>query len=372
MRIWLNTQPVHCVRSVVRRLARRLVVGALFVGSVGSSFSGPGLAAQGARPASPSATDRGVGPRWVIVAPDAALAWFDLMADLRLPGAGAFSLTDARSGSAPTADPALARALARSRESEVLHFVPLYHPSADRSALAAALRAAAATPAVAPTPRAGLLVGALAQTLPAESRRGQLPPLAAALERRRPVAPSPERLRGWQRELDSLYLPALAPWLALERLDTGRMIVAPGIGAEGRIFAGTRDRADNLVAVGAFGSDPDESAPLLAFVRELCCPAVSRATSAAVGFDSRDPDGARRASLAAVRCGAALLDSQLPARADAFRAFWLRRAVAQGLSGAQLPGDRTQLGAAFDRVFPPDPALSASMHQALGRLRTTR
>lgn len=294
--------------------------------------------------------------RWDVAAPDAALAWFALLAELRLGGAGAFPFV----ASAPGPAHPVARTLAGSRDFEILHFVPLYHPSADRAGLVAALRAAASTPPRAPTPRAEFVVGALAQAIPAAARQSRLPELAAALERQ-PAPPLPPAVvAAWQRELDSLYLPALAPWLRAERLDAGRLLVSPALGAEGRIFAGTADRADNLVAVGSFPGDPDASAPLHAFVRETCFPAVTRATRGVRGFAPGDAEGARRASLAAVRCGAELLDALLPARAAAYRAFWMRRA-------AFAPA-----GAEFDAVFPPDPALRRALAASLRRVAPAR
>ena len=354
------------------------VRGLLFGAALLVGFSGrvgPPLWAQTPREPDASAVGRTAVPgRWAVVTPEGALAWFDLMADLRLPGAGAFPLVEVRSRAIPAAERDLANALAGTRESEILHFVPLYHPSADRAALAAALRGAASTPARSPMPRAELLVGALARSLHADTRRARLPEVAAALDRRPPVvSPAAVRIALLQRELDSLYLPSLAPWLALERLDAGRLIVAPGVGTEGRIFAGTQDRTDNLVAVGDFADDADESAPLLGFVRELCFPAITRATQGVTGFDGTNADGARRASLAAVRCGAALLDARLPARSDAYRAFWLRRAAAaSGAPAATGQRDRASRRADFDRAFPADPALARAVDRAIGRVSRDR
>lgn len=314
-------------------------------------------------------------PRWTVVAPAAALAWYDLLADLQLRGAGAFRFVVVRP-IAPT-DRALADALATSRESEVLHFLPLYHPSADRAGLAAALRAAAEEGA--PTPRATLLTAALRNALTPATRRARLPAIAEALMRRRDprasaASPTAEALTRWQRTLDSLYLPALAPWLQLERLDDGRLIVAPGIGAEGRLFAATQDRTDNLAAVGGFAADPDPEAPLFAFVRELCFPAVSRAARTA-RLDAEDPESARRASLAAVRCGAALIDARLPARAARYRSFWLRRrndASTPPTAPIAVPQEETAGRRAFEAAFPPDAALGGSITRALARIPEVR
>lgn len=328
---------------------------------------GAALGAQAAAPpATPSRREAAVA-RWTIAAPDAALAWYAVLADHALPGDGAFAFT-ARAAGGPAVPETRRRALAAMRGRDVLHFAPLYHPSADRAALAAALRAAArdAGPEAAHAPRAALLVGALRRAIPAADRARELGPLADALVQRRVAAVDAARLAALQRALDSLWLPALGPWLALERLDAGRLIVAPAIGAEGRLFAGTADRADNLVAVGAFADDPDAEAPLHAFAREACFPPVSRMTTADRGFRVGDAASARRASLAAVRCGAGLLDAVLPARAAAYRAFWLRRA------GLAVPADDAGRRAAFDRAYPVDPTLDPGISRALLRLREVR
>lgn len=336
----------------------------------------------------PSTERIAVSARWTVVAPEASVAWYDLLADLAVPGAGAFRFTAARQGA--TADRALASALATTRESEVLHFVPLYHPSADRAALVDALRAAAGESA--PAPRATLLTAALRSSLSPETRRARLPALADALAGaladararagtgtagragRADGTPSAEALARWQRALDSLYLPALMPWLVLERLDAGRLIVAPGIGAEGRLFAATQDRADNLAAVGDFATDTDAEAPLLAFVREVCFPVVSRAARSA-RLDASDPASARRSSLAAVRCGAAVLDARLPERAAAYRAFWVRRrndSSTPALPPVDVPRDAAALRRTFDDTFPADAALGGAVTRAIARLPEVR
>lgn len=318
---------------VIWRLLLRLV-GVALLGGAGGAFVTAGAQTS----------------RWTVVAPDAALAWFAVLADLRLPGAGALDFTVPPSS--PSSDRALARALASSRDAEILHFVPLYHPSADRAALTAALRTAAGEGA--PSPRATLLTGALRDALTPARRRALLVPLADALLRSAAPAPERGRLLQLQQLLDAEFGPALAPWLRSESLDEGRLIVAPSVGAEGRLIAATADRRDNLVAVGGFSDDPDAAAPLFAFTREICFPAVTRAAIAA-RFTAADATAARRASLAAVRCGAALLDLRLPARAAAYRAFWLRRIGAPA-------------NARFDEWFPPDPAFSGALAAAVRRV----
>jgi hypothetical protein len=303
---------------------------------------------------------------WTISAPDAALAWFTVLADWRVDGDGAFSYINAVTGEpAPTErDEALVRRLRSDQSRSVLHFAPLYYPSANRASLAGALRAAAggATP---PEPRANFLMSALGRAMPATARRDYLPALASALERATPVPPSAAQLAGWQRRLDSLYLPALAPYLTRERLDAGRLSVAPALGAEGRLFAATPDRTDNLVAVGTFVGDPDPDAPLFAFVREICFPSVSRAATAA-RLDASSVGAPRRSSVAAVRCGAALMQSCLPSRVAAYQAFWIRQAERNGLvqRRAAVATDPSTLRIEFDRAFPAETALAVRVNCA--------
>jgi hypothetical protein len=323
--------------------------GRIVRGAVGLAvgFCASALAAQ------PAAT-----PTWTISAPDAALAWFTVLADWRIDGEGAFSYINSEAGERPArdADAALRRRLRTDPARGVLHFAPLYYPSADRARLALAVRAAG-TSAAAPEPRATFLISAFARALPAVARRDYLPMLAESLERATPLVPTAERLAFWQHRLDSLYRPALAPHLARERLDAGRVIVAPALGAEGRLFAATPDRHDNLVAVGTFNGDPDPEAPLLAFVREVCFTAVSRAASAA-RMSPSSRDAARRSSLAAVRCGATLLESCLPDRVTAYRAFWIRQAGEAGAWRDPGPARPSSLRAAFDRLYPLDAELA--------------
>lgn len=341
---------------VIRNLLLRLRAAALVCGTAAA------VASLGAQERATGDPPRPMVPRWTVVAPDAAVAWFAVLADLRLAGAGALDFTAPQASREPARATALtlASALAGTRDAEILHFVPLYHPSADRAALAAALRRAAGESA--PSPRATLLAGALRGALTPARRRELLPPLADALVRIVPVMPDSARRAAWQRLLDAEFGPALAPWLRLESLDEGRLIVAPGIGPEGRLFSATADRRDNLVAVGSFPDDADAAAPLHAFTREVCFPAVTRAARAA-RLDARDPDAARRASLAAVRCGAAILDARLPARAAAYRAFWIRR-----LDARAAPPPEGRVAAEFERRFPPDVDFADALARELRRL----
>jgi len=290
------------------------------------------------------------GAQWRFTAPEAAGAWYAALDSLRLDGAGAFPFHR----SSGTSTRPLARTLAASPRFEILHFVPLYYPSATRESLTAAVRDAATT-VESRQPRAQFLVGALRQTLPNAADRATLPAIADLASTTKPVAIPATQLDRWQQQWNTRFAPALGRYLADQRLDGGVVIVADALGPEGRLFAGVpADRFDNLIAVGTPLAAGDDDGPLFAVVREACFPLVSRAADATPNF-ARDPAAARRTSLAAVRCGADLLDTLLPAEAGAYRVHW-RLAADAG-------GTRT-----FDSLFPPDPALAPRLRTMLDKI----
>jgi len=286
--------------------------------------------------------------QWRITAPPAATAWFTALDSLRLAGRGVLPLT--RSQGAPRST--LGQALSSDRFA-VLQFAPLYYPSATQAALADAAEDAAGT-ASPRAARAQFLVGALRQALPDPRDRKPLVELAAFVRAVTPAAIPQAQLARWQTAWDGRFALPLVPFLRAERLDGGVLMVIPALGAEGRLFAGVPDnRADNLIAVQAPLDPNDADGPLYAAVRELCFPLVSRTADATPEFrrDARSArDAARRASLAAVRCGADLLDQLAPREAEGYRAHW--RAVA-GAAGS------------FDTLFPPDVVLTPRILEAL-------
>ena len=288
--------------------------------------------------------------QWRIASSPAANAWYDVLDLLRLGGRGALPLT--RTPGDPVAP--LARVLAAERF-DLLQFVPLYYPSATPAALADALEDAAGSSAPR-APRAQFLVGAIRSALPDARDRQRVAELAVALRRTMPQGADPARLTAWQSDWDRRFAAALGPFLARERLDGGILWVVPSLGPEGRLFAGVpADRRDNLIAVGEPRANDDADAPLFAAVRELCFPLVSRVADRMADFTKRAggaPQAERRASIAAVRCGAELLDRFASAESKAYRAHWLR-------VGA---------GDAFDARYPPDPILSAPVLAALSEL----
>ncbi|MHB1311043.1 MAG: hypothetical protein ACYC3L_03415 [Gemmatimonadaceae bacterium] len=330
----LTSTVIHFLRECTRRRALGLALGL----GLGLGF-GLGLLAPGA-----------AGAQWRFTAPPAAGAWYATLDSLRLDGAGAFPFHRTAGPSAR----ALARTLAASPRFEILHFVPLYYPSATRESLTAAVREAA-TSAEPSQARAQFLVAALRRALPAPEDRTVLPALAELTRTVDPVAIPATRLDRWQQRWDTRFAPALARYLASERLDGGIVIVADALGPEGRLFTGLpAGRYDNLMAVGTSLAPGDDDGPLFAVVREACFPLVSRAADAAPGFGRDRAAAARRTSLAAVRCGAELLDRVLPAEAGAYRAHWQL--------AADAGGRRT-----FDTLFPPDTALAPRLRTMLDR-----
>lgn len=284
---------------------------------------------------------------WRVTNSPAADRWFAAMARLDLPTPGELPFYMKVSLPPP---PWRAEA-ARTRALDVLHFVPLYFPSATPASLAAAVRAAALGQS-APMPRASFLVGALEHTFTTTNDRHLLALVGALADSARgPPAVPADRLAALQSTWDSAYAPALASYLAARRLDGGELFVSPSLGAEGRIFEGLpADRRDNVIAVGTAPASGLVEAPLLAVVRESCSLLITELSAIRHALGD-DPIAASRAT---VRCGAALIDRVLPSRSAAYRALW-----------SHLAGRRP-----FADAFPPvpdeDAAIAAAVQRALG------
>ena len=292
--------------------------------------------------------------QWRVASPAAAAAWFQVIDSIGVAGTGAFSFT----ASSPERPTDLGRTLSRGGRYDILHFVPLYYPSASTAALADAVSQAALT-APPTAPRAQFLVGALRAALPTTAERAPLTELAVLVRRttaRRVPAP---RLDALQAHWDRALAPALAPFLRDQQLDAGLLWVLPALGPEGRLFAGVAgDRTDNIVAVAA--GPADGNGPLYAAVRELCFPLVSRTADASPAFRraaGNPAEAARRTAIAAVRCGAELLDRVAPAEAGPYRTHW-ERVATRALT--------------FDAAFPPDAVLSPAIRAALERYTASR
>lgn len=284
---------------------------------------------------------------WVFRAPGGAHAFFAVLGDLPVSTVGPFRYY--QGGGRPRGTPSLRRALARP-QFELLHFVPLYAPGLDARALAGALRVAATSTAAGR--ESAFLDATLRATLSAEDRR-VLPELAdlveAAAARPRELRLDPAALeRRWREHFE----PPLRAFLAQERLTGGMVLLSESLGAEGRIFAGRpEDPDDNVIAVGSWPDARSPDAPLLAMLRELCFPLVTRSMSSAPAADAAS--AGVRSALAAVRCGGWLADAVSPAAGRAYRALWT------------AAGPHPELG--FDAQFPVDPALARTLFASLER-----
>lgn len=292
--------------------------------------------------------------QWRVASPAAAAAWFHVLDSVGVAGTGAFRFT----ASGPERSTELGRTLSRGGRYDILHFVPLYYPSAGTAALAEALTQAASN-APPSAPRAQFLVGALRQALPSASARAPLMELADGLRRASAHRVSTETLDALQAHWNRTLAPALAAFLRDQQLDAGLLWVLPGLGPEGRLFAGVAaDRTDNIVAVAA--GPAGGHGPLYSAVREFCFPLVSRTAERSPEFRrtaGNSAEAARRAGIAAVRCGAELLDHVAPAEAGPYRTHW-ERVATRALT--------------FDAAFPPDPVLAPALRVALDRYATAR
>jgi hypothetical protein len=342
----------------------------------------------------PTAWRTGVDGGWTLRRSSGAELWYHVLASLGYDGVGPLPFhadgyvarlraTKATRGIAPgmleERAVRLRQALRADPAFEVLHFVPLYFPAADAERLTAALRTIAegrgAT--LRGDPRTAFGAAALDATLPRAAQRQLLAQLADVMddewrrfyrdEWQRRARADGERVERLQREWDTRFASALAPYLRAMQMDAGSIFVVPALGYEGRVFGGDPDdRTDNIIVVAlpdAGAEMPDDAALLLA-VRESCFPLVERVIATATAFSRMDRSlAAGESSRAAVRCGALLLDHVMPASAPAYRALFVR---------ASRPGRdaRTQdptTAEALARAFPLQPTTERALWEELNR-----
>ncbi len=239
----------------------------------------------------------------------------------------------------------------KDRAFELFHFVPLYFPMASRERMLQALMAVAEQRTRDST-IAGRDTRAGMRLLEARLReRGQRRWLREFVEllgsewdlfysdyREQTAAGDATYLAVMRRRWDTEVGPAIAEFRAEEQLDSGRIYIAPALGLEGRMFAGSAfQRTVHAIAVWAPPWN-DPRASLFSAVREMCYSVAGNALRSAGG-------GAGPGSLmrAAVRCGSRLLEHNSPELAAEFRGVYLRAA------GIEDPGLDAE--AAFEEAY---------------------
>jgi hypothetical protein len=269
----------------------------------------------------------------------------------------------------------LDRGLGRFREEfrrdsafEVLHFLPLYFAQAGRTEVFAALELLARTPeGIPPAPSARTAFGltAVGSVLTTPGQRGILGDFAGALQgewdgffeawwqgnaaNRAELESSLQSL--WREK----YQPALAPYLAGVSMTGGLVVIAPSVGAEGRIFAGSpRSASDNVLVVAAPKAPERASEAVFSMLRELSFPLARRAVEEVGAPAANRAEAEELTGRAAVRSGAFLLELLLPQDVEAYRGFFLARS-----GGTAVEATTPRI--AFEATFP----LSAELEQAL-------
>ena len=216
---------------------------------------------------------------------------------------------------------------------EVLHFLPLYFPQSDPTAMLTALRDAshdseAASRRVGPVERFG--IAAALAALPEPAQRAALEQFAAALQEEwsgdfsRAYAQADSQGAKAVQQFTAAWRPleaALGPYLERYRLGGGLLLLVAPLGPDGRLFEGDpRSSNDNVLAVALPRNPPDAVAFV---VRELCYPAVRRALLSARRTETDRIRSERTSGVAAVRCGALLLARYAPGMVSRYEAVWV-------------------------------------------------
>ena len=252
----------------------------------------------------------------------------------------------------------LRHALAADTVLELLHFVPLHFVGESPDAVLAALGAALSGP---PSARAaagslGARARAVADALPGAARRALVLRFVDALADewrafhrtdRVSRGPDPAAVHALQQRWNRTVQPALAQFLGATGAH-GTIVLVPAVGLEGRIARG--GPGGTTVIVGTEDAGGQETAPLLAAVRELAFALVDVAPA---GPPRDRLTMERERELAAVRGGALLLEESSPSLAASYR-----RLFTNGAAG-------------FEAAYPIGPAAEAALRTAVARLGAT-
>jgi hypothetical protein len=208
----------------------------------------------------------------------------------------------------------LREALSRDPAFEVLHFVPLYLTDAPIDVALDALQGLGGESGRRVDARIAREVDALARVLREPEQRRTVARFVQALRAERSYLPAraaadlESTARGVRTLWGTSVQGSLGDFLEREGFSTGRVMLTPALGPEGRVLE--RDHAP-VVVVGA-SAETEPSSVVGAVVRELCFPAVRRALSPyEAWFDDR-ATVSDVSDQAATRCGALLLETHAP------------------------------------------------------------
>ena len=208
----------------------------------------------------------------------------------------------------------LQAALGRDPAFEVLHFVPLYLTDAPIDVALDALDGLGSGGGLRAEEGIAREVDALGRVLHEPSQQRTLARFVEALRAERPHLPPRDAsaLEARARELEQIWTETvrgpLGGFVTREGFSTGRVIVTPALGPEGRI----RERGDLSVVVVGASAETEPSAVVGAVVRELCFPAVRRVLDPYEAWFENRTMVSDVSDQAATRCGALLLEAHAP------------------------------------------------------------
>jgi hypothetical protein len=250
---------------------------------------------------------------------------------------------------------------------QVFHFLPLYFSRAGPNEMLAALRAVAdqrsRDSAVAgPDVRFGAFI--TAQSLTRGSERRALKHFVELLQQewdlfyrqywdvfwRGRLGMLDEARRLWTDDLGVL----LEPYLSSAYMESGMIIPTPTLGFEGRINSGDLyDPRDNVIAVHLAMNDMTPLSIAYGAVRELCFSVLDRVPE----LGAVNPEYVERVrAIAAVRCGAYLLEFYAPAYVTGYWQWFLAAAGMQPSGG---------LASAFAKAYPLTPEVEQGLRRAM-------
>jgi hypothetical protein len=232
--------------------------------------------------------------------------------------------------------PRLREDIARQRALDVIHFVPMYFdPQTSAEGMLDALDALAKrrieeTDLIQPDAATGVF--RIAGAFTSGGSRRVLETLVEALENEWEVfyadywdelnEVEAGRYDAVQSVWDSLFVPALGPYLERRKLTGGAVFLSPALGPEGRIVdLSEGDPRDQQVVVQMPLSSSEPAPSVFAFLKELCFILVDPRSLGASPENQEEFEDLRRR--VAVRCGHLVLQFYAPTLASTYRRVFL-------------------------------------------------